>query len=326
MAHVQSPATAAERLAELPGRLERQEGFAEVVAELARGGQATLEGAWGSSCALIAAALAERAAGPLVVVLPQPDDVDDFLDDLAVFSRCCSLRFPALEAAPLEAELHDELGGERLRALKALAGASGPRVVAASIQGLLQPVPSKDSLAAGTRQLAVGRTLEAEPFLRWLAERGFHATTAVQLPGEFSPRGGLIDIFAPEWTEPVRIELFGDEIASLRRFDVATQRSLDVLSAIDVTVPPGETPREHFASHLPAGSPFMLVETPRLEDEGRRYLARLDEAQRLHTVADVLRQTRRFGTAYVSSLASGMLGATCRLPIGSVEQFSGDFA
>ena len=58
-------------------------------------------------------------------------------------------------------------------------------------------------------------------FLRagW-SEQGFHNTTAVELPGEFSPRGGILDIFAPDWYDPVRIEFFGDEIESIRRFEV----------------------------------------------------------------------------------------------------------
>src|SRR4029453_13504052 len=73
-------------------------------------------------------------------------------------------------------------------------------------------------------------------FLRWLVERGFHATTAVELPGEFSHRGGILDIYAPDWLRPVRVELFDDEIESLRSFDLGTQRSQEALTEIDVTV------------------------------------------------------------------------------------------
>jgi transcription-repair coupling factor (superfamily II helicase) len=98
-------------------------------------------------------------------------------------------------------------------------------ILVTSIQALLQPSPPKGAIASATRQLRKGERIEVEPFLKWLVEKGFHHTTAVELPGEFSHRGGIIDIFAPDWVRPVRIELFDDEIESLRSFEVGTQRS-----------------------------------------------------------------------------------------------------
>ena len=90
-----------------------------------------------------------------------------------------------------------------------------PRLVATSIQALVQPVPDRDALARQTRLLRVGERLSLEELARWLVENRFHATTGVELPGEFSLRGGIVDIFAPDWYEPVRVELFGrrDRIA-----------------------------------------------------------------------------------------------------------------
>ena len=71
---------------------------------------------------------------------------------------------------------------------------------------------------------------------KWLVENGFFNTPAVELPGEFSVRGGIVDIFAPDWDGPVRVEFFGDEIESIRRFEISSQRSLESLEAIDVTI------------------------------------------------------------------------------------------
>src|SRR5436305_7070286 len=73
------------RLTELAGRLQALPGFADVVASLRRGHGATLGGVWGSSCALVAAALAQAAEGPLVIVCPHPGDVDALADDLRLF-------------------------------------------------------------------------------------------------------------------------------------------------------------------------------------------------------------------------------------------------
>src|SRR5438105_2744467 len=63
-------------------------------------------------------------------------------------------------------------------------------VVVTSIQALIQPVPRKDEIAAATRTVHKGERIEVEEFLRWLVEHGFHATSAVELPGEFCHRGG----------------------------------------------------------------------------------------------------------------------------------------
>ena len=101
-----------------------------------------------------------------------------------------------------------------------------------------------------------------------------HSTTAVELPGEFSLRGGILDIFAPDADEPVRIELFGDEVESIRAFDVATQRSLGDArrgrrhDARSRRRRIGRTSR----AYLPAGSWFMLIEPNELREEGKFYL------------------------------------------------------
>ena len=114
--------------------------------------------------------------------------------------------------------------------------AANTKVIVTSIQSLLQPVPSREAMAAATREVRVGGRLDEQEFTRWLTERGGHATTAVELPGEFSLRGGILDVFAPDAEDPVRIELFGDDVESIRRFDVATQRSLETLEAATITL------------------------------------------------------------------------------------------
>ena len=85
MANAETATAAPDRLSELVGRLQRHEGFDQVVAALRAGDPATLDGVWGSSCALAAAALADQAPGPVIVVCPRSDDVDDLIDDLGLF-------------------------------------------------------------------------------------------------------------------------------------------------------------------------------------------------------------------------------------------------
>jgi transcription-repair coupling factor (superfamily II helicase) len=297
------------------------------LASLQAGQAATLDGVWGSSCALVAASLARHVPRTLVVVWPHIDDLDDFCDDFALFSDVAPDRFPAWERERRETVVYDETYGERLRLLKSLVGPEPPRLVVTSIQSLLQGVPSREKLAQQTRQLKRGAALDVPALLKWLVEQGFQATSAVELPGEFSSRGGILDIFAPDWFDPVRIELFGDEIESLRQFEVTTQRSLAALDTIDITAfARADDDREHFCGYLPADTWFYLIEPSDVEEEGRRYIERLERPQDCHSVAATQRQITRFASVTAAGVSAGTFETTCHLGIESVERFSGDIA
>jgi transcription-repair coupling factor (superfamily II helicase) len=325
MANAGTATLASDRLLELVGRLKRQEGFAEVVVSLLAGHAATLDGVWGSACALAAAALAQDAPASLVVVCPHVDDVDDLADDLALFTPVVPERFPAWERLPSEQAIADETFGDRVRLLKQFQSANAPKLVLCSIQSLLQPVPDRDALGRQTRCLAVGGQWRIEDLARWLVENGFHNTPAVELPGEFSIRGGILDIFAPDWFDPVRIEFIGDEIESIRRFEVSSQRSLERLESVEVTIfPPGMHDRAHLADYLPGQSWFMLVEPMELKQQAEHYLERLERPEEMHDFSAVTREIFRFPSVAASAVAAGSMETTCRLMIESVERFSGD--
>jgi transcription-repair coupling factor (superfamily II helicase) len=325
---------------QLIGRIEALPDFAEVVESLQAGHAATLDGVWGSSCALVAAALAREAPAVLVVVCPRLDEVQGLIGDLGLFSPLEPLRFPVRESLSAEPVVQDEAVGDRVRVLKTLLGPQPPKVLVTSIPALLQPVPSRSQLAEQTRTLRIGGPLAVEEISKWLVRGGFQNTTAVELPGEFSHRGGIIDIFAPDWFNPVRIELFGDEIESIRQFEVASQRSLERIEAVDITAVvgagrsfnpepaataerDGEGGLAHLADYLPPQSWFLLIEPGELESEGRQYLERLDRPQGFHGFAEVIRRAVKFPSVTASAIATGSLETTCRLPIESVERFSG---
>jgi transcription-repair coupling factor (superfamily II helicase) len=186
-------------------------------------------------------------------------------------------------------------------------------------------VPARDSLAAATREIRVGGRLDTDELTRWLVDRGAHATTAVELPGEFSLRGGILDIFAPDADDPIRVELFGDEIESIRRFDVASQRSLETLSAATVTMlEPSTSDRAHFTSYLPPGTWFMLVEPNELQDEGKFYLDRMDRPDAFHSVRLTMEEVYRFPSVTAAGVPAGSMETTAHLEFESVERFSGE--
>ena len=131
----------------------------------------------------------------------------------------------------------------------------------------------------------------------------------------------------PDWYEPVRVEFFGDEVESIRRFEVASQRSLASLDAVDVTILDRTAiDHEHFTAYVPQGAWFLLLEPAEIEQEGRHYLTRLDRPQDFHAVNEVMKHVYRFPSVTAASIAAASLETTCHLKIESVERFSGDIA
>jgi transcription-repair coupling factor (superfamily II helicase) len=309
----------------LPAQLATHADFSDVLASLAAGQAGTLGGVWGSSRALVAAALAQHCPQTLIVVLPHAADVDSLVDDLALFTDVEVEPFPATEADAGDRVVQDENFGGRQRLIKRLVGGSAPRIVVTSIQSLLQPLPSIEQLAAATQRIAVGERLDLEAFTHWLASRGCQGATAVELAGEFSLRGGILDVFPPDATDPLRIELFDEEVESIRTFDVATQRSLESLSTADVTVLTADAKlRTHFASYLPAGSWFMLVEPADLEEEGKHYHRRLEHPEDYFATSVTLAEIFKFPSVTAAGVPAGSYETTAHLQFESVEQFSGD--
>ncbi len=200
-------------------------------------------------------------------------------------------------------------------------------ILVTSIQSLLQPVPGRDALAEATRVIRVGGTIDEQEFTKWLVTRGGHATTAVELPGEFSLRGGILDIFPPDAEDPVRIELFGSDVESIRRFDVATQRSLGSLDAVEVTMlEPTASDRAHFTAYVPPETWFLLIEPNELSEEGKFYLDRMDRPQAFHSVRTTLEEIYKFPSVTAAGVPAGSMEQTAHLEFESVERFSGDIA
>ncbi|MBL8849101.1 MAG: transcription-repair coupling factor, partial [Planctomycetaceae bacterium] len=342
----------ADSLADLPARLERWPAVENVLAALARGESGTIDGAWGSSCALLAGAIAAKTPGTLLVVLPRISDVDDFATDLAWYLPAPPVVLSAWDGRPGERSIADPVFSARLQVLQLLGGepergqrsaphpgplpaeARGeegrvaPRVVVASLAALMQPVPARQERQQATRRISRGETLDVDDLLQWLVDRGFERASAIERAGEFSVHGGIIDIFAPGSDDPVRIELFGDEVESLRSFDAETQRKVAALESTELIAlaPAGADAAEReelFLESLPAGSWVALVEPEELTAEGDYYLQRLGSPEGLFGVAEVLAKCTARPSVTISAVSGASYDATAHLQIESVERFSG---
>lgn len=144
--------------------------------------------------------------------------------------------FPELDVLPYERLSCDQATAwERLKVLSILAGESAPIVVASSAAAASRTL-GKPGFLSLVHTLKTGGKIDLKRTLsRWLA-MGYEAEQQVEVPGTFSQRGGIIDVYSPASQCPVRLELFGDEVESMRAFDSETQRSCD--SAREVTIIP----------------------------------------------------------------------------------------
>jgi transcription-repair coupling factor (superfamily II helicase) len=317
------------RFDDLLRRLENAEGFSVLAAALKAGRSGSIDGAWGSSGALAAAALGLRAAATLLVTVAFPRDLDGWADDLATFSGRRPTIFPAWDNVTSDTDPLDEVAGQRLRVLKQLESDEPPRFVVTTIQALLQPVPDRGRLARGRRVLRIGEQLDIDELARWLVERGYKRGDAVELPGEFSRRGGILDVFSPDADSPFRLEFFGDQIESIRQFAPHTQRSLGNLQAAELI---GTQKADnghialagHFSEYLPAGSWTLLAEPVDLREQGKHYLERVADVRGLFSIQGAFQQLLRFPSVTVSALPSPTVEASSHLRVESVERFSGD--
>ncbi len=323
--------------------LARSDGFSAVMQALKAGQSGTIDGAWGGSCALTTAAVATSLKSPLLVVLPRLAEIDEFTGDLASFLGEVPDIFPAWETLPDEHDVADAVFGARLRVLSQLlqletATEDRQQVFVTSFPALLQPVPGRKAREAATRTLRVGDEIETESFMSWLMERGFERTTAIELPGEFSMHGGILDIYSPDATLPIRIELFGDEIDSIRQFDVETQRTVETCQQIDLTLiapdsgqtvsrrtearDSAETASESLLDNLPQDTCIVLIELPELIEEGKRYLDRLDNPRGLFSVPATMSRCTDFPTVTIAPISAESMEVSCHLQIESIERFT----
>ncbi len=139
--------------------------------------------------------------------------------------------FPAWEVLPYDrVSPHHGIVGERFATLGRLLNTPNPQgILITALPAWLQRIAPPESVAAHVWQLKQGELFDISIIKEKLAEAGMVATERVLAQGEFAARGGLLDIWPATESQPLRIDLFGDEIESIRHFDPETQRSGDSL-------------------------------------------------------------------------------------------------
>jgi transcription-repair coupling factor (superfamily II helicase) len=312
-------------------RVLASEQLAQAAGRLTPGETLRLAGVWGSGAALVAAALGRLAKRPVVLLAGHIDDADNAADDIEVFTGQPAQLLPAWELDVGTDHLNDEITGERLRLCNLLTQAPAERdepadVIVASAMALLQPVPTPEALAAGRLELATGDERGINEITAWLLDAGFERVEQVDQQGEFARRGGIVDVFPPGTAQAVRVEFFGDQIESVRRFDLDTQRSTDQLSRYVVTGlaasrESGARDTTHLLTYLPADAVVCMVDPSGTTELARQLYDRTRDAAGgvaagLHSPEDVLAALARFPLVEMTAFSPGGTGRTGRAHLG----------
>ncbi|MFC0410544.1 transcription-repair coupling factor [Roseomonas elaeocarpi] len=151
------------------------------------------------------------------------------------------LRFPAWDSLPYDrVSPNPEIVAERVATLARLIEPDAkPRIVLTTVNALVQKVPPRSVFDGATLELRKGGRVSPAKLTEFLEANGYGRTGTVMEPGEYAVRGGIVDLYPAGEAQPVRLDLFGDEIESLRHFDPETQRSSDTLKGLTLR-PVGE--------------------------------------------------------------------------------------
>ena len=191
-------------------------------------GAATIWGApEGFDALLLSRRLAEHD-GPLLHVARDDAGLARIADLVGFFSPQTEvLRFPAWDCLPYDrASPNPAIVSERVATLtRLLEPPSGRRMVVSTVNALVQRVPPRSAFAGASLRVAVGESLDAAFLIELLVANGYGRADTVMEPGEFATRGGLFDIYPAGESEPIRLDLFGDEVDNIRGFDPTSQRS-----------------------------------------------------------------------------------------------------
>lgn len=228
---------------------------------------------------------------PLLVLTARPGQARDLARNSSAYSSQPDmvLSWPTPDTLPYERIGQDPaITSGRLETLAALSNLdlsqSAGLLIFASAKGLMQPTLSRADFRRSVITLKRGQVVDLDPLLEQFVRLGYNPESLVEQPGQFSRRGGIVDFFPLTSEMPVRLELFGDEIDSLRYFDPVTQRSSQRTEEVTLT-PPVEVPLSRSGE---AYERLSQVEITGLREEVReewdRLLSRIENGEQFEGI------------------------------------------
>ncbi|MCO6411159.1 MAG: transcription-repair coupling factor [Thiogranum sp.] len=201
----------------------------------ARGERQLWSRLYGDSLPLALAAAAQQHAGPTIIVTPDSQEAEQLQRQLRFFcagEELDILCFPDWETLPYDSfSPHQDIVSERLATLHRLPSLKRG-ILLVPVATLLQRLPPAAFLDQYTLLLDTGQKLDLEPMRMRLEKAGYRCVAQVMEHGEFAVRGSILDLFPTGSQNPFRIDLFDDEIESIRTFDPESQRSIETVQQV----------------------------------------------------------------------------------------------
>ena len=273
-------------LRELPGLADDYPAYQKLKDALAAGGVTQLEGLPVAAKGWLLAQLGRELGRPLAILSYNSEQAGRLAADLARYGveGDALISLPSTTETLIFAEGAPDLAqtGQRVAALQQLAlGAA--KVTVGPVGAWLQRTVSPELLKDRRVTLAVNEMVAIEDLEKSLTEFGYDRVEAVEQPGQWTRRGGILDVFPGDARLPLRVDFFGDDIESIRPFDIETQRSVGASESV-VLAPVREVPFEDEAvaqaiSRLKRELPGRMaaLKKANLEDRGLEHAERLEE-------------------------------------------------
>jgi transcription-repair coupling factor (superfamily II helicase) len=229
--------------------MENLPAFLRVASHLKEGtGRIRVSGLAPTAEALLLVLLQRAAGRPVIVIVADNRAAEEMVPVLQAFAELSGgadpdsiVSLPARDVLPFQnLSPHPEIQEERAAALwKIATGAAS--IVVSPVGAAALRLRSAEYYADLARTVRKGETVDTDGLLAHLNTVGYMAVDVAEMPGEYAHRGGILDVYSPEADRPVRIEFFGDEVESIRKFDPATQRSSNPVDEA-LLLPLTETP------------------------------------------------------------------------------------
>ena len=172
-----------------------------------------------------------NGSGNRIIVTFHEQKAKELLEEYRFFDKNVAY-YPAKDILFYQSDIRGNvLTSERINALKMMAEEKECTIIT-TFDGLMNPMPAPEKFIQAVKKISVGDTVELNELTRHLVELGYEKNYQAETMGEFSVRGGIIDIFPLTEETPFRIELWGDEVDSIRSFDPESQRSIENLEEI----------------------------------------------------------------------------------------------
>jgi transcription-repair coupling factor (superfamily II helicase) len=243
-----------------------------------------LDGLLGSSVSFITRALFKKAERPFLVVLNDKEEAAYYLNDLEqMIGEKDVLFYPGSYRRPYQIEDTDNANVLlRAEVLNRINSRKKPAVIVSYPEALFEKVVTRKDLEKNTLKVSVGDKISIDFINEVLFEYEFKRVDFITEPGEFSVRGGIVDVFSFSNDNPYRIEFFGNEVDSIRSFDVGTQLSIEIQKKITI-IPNVENKvflesRESFLDYISEKTVIFIQNTEGLLSQLDKQFARAEEA------------------------------------------------